>query len=366
MKITSAHVSRILFIVAVFVFVAHSAIAASFPCEKASTQVEKLICGDPELSKLDEELDTAYQRALGMVAAKKPLHLQQRDWLATRDACADNPCIRRAYDARLSRLTHDNRYELEKGRGVEVCEAYEKSLNSFWPRLPMVCGRPASSELGFDKPKWEQTHDPAIAEAFWDYSKFLWERDVNPIRYFRSDHWPQWKDTPTQRQQAYRSFENNRERLWVERPPVRADIDIDNDGKTDHVYFEQPCGSVYGDLFGVLNADRKTIDRKKTDRLLPHPPFRKMGAGVFRPVKKGDWGIPPIDVTAGYSPVEDAVGYVHYDFFFFKKKTYIDQWWVNHPDFMGQSDTKAGRLRVFEVTPADTKELCTYRFRFEG
>lgn len=30
--------------------------AASFDCAKAGTKVEKLICGDVELSKLDEEL----------------------------------------------------------------------------------------------------------------------------------------------------------------------------------------------------------------------------------------------------------------------------------------------------------------------
>ncbi len=31
---------------------------------------------------------------------------------------------------------HAGRYELIKGKGVEVCEAYEKNLNSFNPSTP--------------------------------------------------------------------------------------------------------------------------------------------------------------------------------------------------------------------------------------
>ena len=35
--------------------------AASFDCAKAGTKVEKLICGDAGLSKLDDELAAAYK-----------------------------------------------------------------------------------------------------------------------------------------------------------------------------------------------------------------------------------------------------------------------------------------------------------------
>jgi uncharacterized protein len=38
--------------------------AASFDCGKAASEVEKLICGDDELSKLDDSLSEAYQEAL--------------------------------------------------------------------------------------------------------------------------------------------------------------------------------------------------------------------------------------------------------------------------------------------------------------
>ena len=38
--------------------------AASFDCGKTSTAVEKMICADAELSKLDEKMAAAYAEAL--------------------------------------------------------------------------------------------------------------------------------------------------------------------------------------------------------------------------------------------------------------------------------------------------------------
>ena len=98
---------------------------------------------------------------------------------------------------------------------------------------------------------------------------------------------------------------------------------------------------------------------------MPHPPFKQMGLGVFRPVKKGDWGVPPLFVERGFKPVEDAMSDAHYDVFLYKEITYIDQWWSSHPDFKGKSDTVAGRLRVYQPTPTGTAEICTYRFVYQ-
>lgn len=258
-------------------------------------------------------------------------------------------------------------YELVKGKAVEVCEAYEKSLNSFKPKLPMVCGRPVSSNLGFGKPNWESPKDGlapngvVIAEAFWDFSEYLWERDVNQGAYFERG---KWKGTPVQLKEAHEHYRVRRDRLLIDKQPILAEFDIDNDGSSEHVYFQHPCGSVYGDLFAVLTPDYKVVDRKKTQRVTPHPPFKQLGLGYFRPVQKGDWGAGGY-LDRGYKPVEDAMGYAHYDFFFFQGKTYFDQWWKNHPDFKGKSDMDVGHLRVFEVSPQGTQEICTYRFIYK-
>jgi len=90
----------------VAVLLAGAAQAASFPCEKARTAVEKTICGNPELSALDEHLGRYYAAAR---AALKPadscLVGDQRNWLrARRDACKDAGCLRQVYLQRLAEL----------------------------------------------------------------------------------------------------------------------------------------------------------------------------------------------------------------------------------------------------------------------
>lgn len=60
--------------------------AASFDCAKARTQVEKLICADPQLSRQDSELAAAYGEALkawdGQIAPY--VKMSQRAWMRSR------------------------------------------------------------------------------------------------------------------------------------------------------------------------------------------------------------------------------------------------------------------------------------------
>lgn len=82
-----------------------TASAASFDCAKARTPTEKLICGDPTLSRLDEQLDDAYRSAQRRVESRTALRDAQRKWLSTRrDVCTDVACLRAAYLARIEAL----------------------------------------------------------------------------------------------------------------------------------------------------------------------------------------------------------------------------------------------------------------------
>lgn len=83
-----------------------SALAASFPCEKAQSRVEKTICADAELSQLDEYLARYYGGArAGVGAGAACLAADQRRWLsATRNACAGAACLKKAYLERLGEL----------------------------------------------------------------------------------------------------------------------------------------------------------------------------------------------------------------------------------------------------------------------
>ncbi|MDR2080500.1 MAG: lysozyme inhibitor LprI family protein [Campylobacteraceae bacterium] len=60
--------------------------SASFDCKKATTDIEKLICSDEELSKLDDELGKAYKELLDKVNKndKEIIRQQQRDWIRDR------------------------------------------------------------------------------------------------------------------------------------------------------------------------------------------------------------------------------------------------------------------------------------------
>lgn len=81
-------------------------IAASFPCDKAKTAVEKAICSATETSDLDEYLGRYYAAARSSLQhAQSCLVDDQRAWLrGVRDACKTTECLKRAYLDRLAAL----------------------------------------------------------------------------------------------------------------------------------------------------------------------------------------------------------------------------------------------------------------------
>jgi uncharacterized protein len=83
--------------------------AASFNCARAATAVERAICASPELSELDELAAHYYAEARRTVAAADAtapacLLADQRAWLAVRNRCTDDACLKRSYLDRLSEL----------------------------------------------------------------------------------------------------------------------------------------------------------------------------------------------------------------------------------------------------------------------
>lgn len=79
--------------------------AASFDCRKAATFVEKTICSDDQLSRLDELLMNSYQTTLVNSSDQGAVKALQRSWLANvRNACQDAACLKRVYEERLTAL----------------------------------------------------------------------------------------------------------------------------------------------------------------------------------------------------------------------------------------------------------------------
>ncbi len=154
--------------------------AASFDCAKAASKVEKLICDDAEISKLDEELSAAYKAALQDGKQADTIMQAQKQWMKERNGCADAACVKRTYEARLTSLAvaqadkaksvEDEfpqmptklRYafcdkdkpelycEGESGEGDTVCEDYLKHLQTL--TNPPTCEAPIPP--GFKQPDW--------------------------------------------------------------------------------------------------------------------------------------------------------------------------------------------------------------------
>lgn len=78
---------------------------ASFPCGKASTIVENLICDDNKLSSMDEEMADFYKNALSSSDFPEQVRREQRRWLSVdRNSCRNIKCLYRAYENRISEL----------------------------------------------------------------------------------------------------------------------------------------------------------------------------------------------------------------------------------------------------------------------
>ncbi|MBZ0307856.1 MAG: lysozyme inhibitor LprI family protein [Anaerolineae bacterium] len=172
--------------------------AASFDCGKTTTKVERLICANTTLSKLDEELAAAYNTALQNEKQTVSIQQAQKQWRKVRNGCSDAVCVKRAYEDRLKALTISDRSaglgkagmiatpaqadkaksveqafpqmppklrytfcdrnkpelycEGQTGKGYSVCEAYLKHLQTL--TNPPTCEAPTPP--GFKQPDWEE------------------------------------------------------------------------------------------------------------------------------------------------------------------------------------------------------------------
>ena len=130
---------------------AENAFAASFDCRKAATAVEKMICADDELSKLDEALSKAYIRALEQTDIKKQIIESQRQWQRNfRDACQDSGCLKKVYEIRLKELAlaaHGIVIMRPTHRGSSSPEGERKGARSQAIRSPDVHSRTTAKQF---------------------------------------------------------------------------------------------------------------------------------------------------------------------------------------------------------------------------
>lgn len=86
---------------------------AGFNCKSAKSHVEKMICADPGLSKLDDEMKILFDKIEGETFGHDgetgrvidPAGKEQKHWRETvRDVCKDAQCLKTSYTARLAEM----------------------------------------------------------------------------------------------------------------------------------------------------------------------------------------------------------------------------------------------------------------------
>lgn len=103
----------------------NSVISPSFDCAKATTEVEKLICSDAELAKLDREMTDKYNAMYQKMKKENPNNLdsynhvypkqlvwRQRKWIEQRNTLKDIVSLKKAYKEQIRAIES---YEYLKG-----------------------------------------------------------------------------------------------------------------------------------------------------------------------------------------------------------------------------------------------------------
>lgn len=227
---------------------------ASFDCGKAGTKVEHLICNDPRLSKLDEELATNYKTAQQDKAHAKALQRGQMQWLKEVDHCKDAECVSWSYAARIVALQNMNASFLltqkpTKQKVEQDCKAGFKGEYFLAKGEDLVCVPFTQNLNQFRKLDFDECH-PRLSEKFPEFSR------------------PEWKEVPLDLEIAEKAFKDSAgEKLkpgegiywrnWLsETAELRAagkvtmwltDVDINHDGIPDpiaRVQYAHPASSL--------------------------------------------------------------------------------------------------------------------------
>jgi len=88
-----------------------AAYGASFDCDKAKGFIEKNICTDKELSKLDEALFNEYQKALDEADQPFTVKKEEKNWLEKeRNICTTVECLKKSYKKRITEIQSVKRF----------------------------------------------------------------------------------------------------------------------------------------------------------------------------------------------------------------------------------------------------------------
>ncbi len=143
--------------------------AASFDCVKAKSPVEKAICADAELSKLDEDLSQIYKVAVTDYPVANYLKIKQREWIKANSYCDKSKiisCLKENFRVRIKNLSeiskiqiysNTSKFSYEDGDAVaEIRRDGNKYLINIWGgarihrQYSIDSGKPVYTECEFE------------------------------------------------------------------------------------------------------------------------------------------------------------------------------------------------------------------------
>lgn len=95
--------------------------ATSFDCAKANTPADHLICNDPQLSAMDDQLFTLYEKVKSETPNKAALIANEKSaWINREENCSNKMCLIAWYESRLAYLSglNTNLYAASVGAKV--------------------------------------------------------------------------------------------------------------------------------------------------------------------------------------------------------------------------------------------------------
>lgn len=101
-------------LLSILVLISPISYSASFDCNKASTETEKLICSDKYLGYFDEDLGNVYTSLMATFSSpeRSQIVLEQKEWIKKRNSeCVSVKDCKKSYKTRISKL----RKKLDEG-----------------------------------------------------------------------------------------------------------------------------------------------------------------------------------------------------------------------------------------------------------
>jgi uncharacterized protein YecT (DUF1311 family) len=372
--------------------------AASFDCRRAVSKIEKLICGDDDLSKLDEALSKTYQQALERSHDKQETTNEQRQWLKeVGNSCQDADCLKKKYQTKINKLKallfpgsgsskqrakeepqNDMEYEFQitKGKGVPVCDAYLERLNTTDYVKPPYCDRPENDGVkGFARLNRVALTPADIHDLYpivWTFMSLANSKNLD---------WPDmsFQQHLTQSGQFKLAEEGSKllqmylDKGWAEIWRYDPPVDIDNDGVPDNVEVWEggalpigiggrQCGDDVSDIFGgrndilhqpqvalVILDNNDRLNVHKTVEIFAHP----MGSYRFYDAVDKKWKI-----SDAFRPIGRSIGIFKYqDIYYFD--TFFDGW-GDFKDKRQRYKNIDNTLAVFLHKNGKTRQVCEY------